>query len=738
MLRKIFVLNSITFLAAFLLFQIELIITKILLPQYGGSYLVWGACVVFFQAALFLGYLYAHIVARKIGIKKYLPFHLGLLFLPLFFFPGRGLAQINYPNWNISLVLSVFGELCLTIGPVFFVLSTISVILQVWLADSALPEKTNPYRLYALSNLGSFVALVSYPFFFEVFFGLNQQIFIWRIAYYVLVALSVSALAMVKVNNPRQREGRLWNAEGIPSRELLRWLLFSAAAVIMFLAVTNILTYEVAPIPLLWVIPLCIYLASFVLNFKQKPWCPEWITDKFYLTLCFSVVIFFLTLRRILPFTLFAVAYCLLLFNLCMFCQRNLYQSKPLDLRQLPLFYLIISFGGFIGGFVNTWIMPVISVSVLEYLLGLVLITFAFALGVRREPLGWRNMRFITYTYTVLILWPLVFKNYNFFGIVFLCLIFQWAYRRLSQNPAALFSGIFLIFCITPIIDSAWTQGNFKNIYRHRNYYGLYKVYYADGKIFLMHGTTLHGAQFMDKKKAKEAAIYYHPHTPVGGLLSSTSLPLKNVGVIGLGSGALAAYGRPQEEFDFFELDPDVSFIAQEIFTYIQDSPAKFNFIFGDARIKIKEAQDKRYDLLIVDAFSADAIPTHLLTVEAIKEYKKHLRENGIILFHISNRYLDLAPVLFNNANYLNAYSCYKNNPAEGANLALASSWFALTWDIKVLEKLVLEFKWLNTYANEYRGKLGRPWTDDYSNLVLVMKLKDFLNSIRFFAPFYW
>lgn len=733
-MRKVFILNLITFIAAFLLFQIELIISKILLPQYGGSYLVWGACVVFFQAALFLGYLYSHIISRKIGIKKYLPLHLVLLLLPLLFFPGRPLAQAGFPGWDIPLVFSVFIRLCLTIGPVFFVLSTISVILQVWLADSALPEAGNPYPLYALSNLGSFAALLSYPFFFELFFDLDQQTAIWRAAYLALVALNILAFFRVKAAVP-WREGRLWSTGNIRRMDLARWFLFSAAGVIMFLSVTNILTYEIAPIPLLWVIPLCIYLLSFTLNFKQRPWCPDWISGKFYLTLSWSLVIFFLTLKRVFPFSLAAVFFCLLLFNLCMFCQRNLYQAKPVDPRQLPLFYLIISFGGLIGGSLSTWLMPLVSVSLLEYPLGLLIVTLAYALGGRRELQGLKNMRFIVYSYAAFILWPMLFSSYNVFGIVFLFLFLQWCYCRLADKRALLFAAVLLVFTSTPVLEQFWMQENI--VFRLRNYYGTYKVSDAGGKLLLSHGTTLHGAQFLDEKKKNTPLLYYHPKTPIGGLLGSDKLSFGKIGAIGLGAGSIAAYGRPGTEFDFFEIDPDVYPVAREMFSYIARSPSRINFIFGDARIKLKESKGI-YDILIIDAFSGDSIPTHLLTVEAIQEYREHLSEGGIILFHISNRYLELAPVLYSNAVYLNAYPCYKANAAKASELLSASSWFILTWDIEVLKRLVLEFKWKNVFPPRRGFRLLRPWTDKYSNLVLVMRSRDFINSIRYLQPFYW
>lgn len=309
-MRKISILSLITFLAAFLLFQIEMIVSKILLPNFGGSYLVWGSCVVFFQAVLFLGYFFSYVILSKIRIRKYSLLYFCLSLLPLLCFPGKAFPQINAVNLSIPLVLNVFLHLIWTIGPVFFVLSTTSVILQAWLADSELEEKSNPYTLYALSNLGSFAALISYPFLFEVFFDLNQQLLLWRIMYFLLLGLIIWAVLAIKINR-ESKIIKILSLEGISRQDCLKWFLFSAAGVIMFLAVTNIITYEIAPIPLLWILPLCVYLISFVLNFKHSPWQPSWITEKFYLTFGWSVLIFFTALMRVFPFILDLVIFCL-------------------------------------------------------------------------------------------------------------------------------------------------------------------------------------------------------------------------------------------------------------------------------------------------------------------------------------------------------------------------------------------------------------------------------------------
>jgi len=634
---------------------------------------------------------------------------------------------------SMPLVLNVFWHLLWTIGPVFFVLSTASVILQSWLADSDLVEKANPYTLYAVSNLGSFAALISYPFLFEVFLDLSRQLLLWRVMYFLLLALTAFAIFTIKVNR-QSKITKIWSVEGVSKHDCLRWFLFSIAGVIMFLSVTNIITYEIAPIPLLWVVPLCIYLLSFVLIFKQKPWLPGWVIDKFYLTFAWSVLIFFMASMRVLPFILELMIMCFFLFHTCMFCQYNLNKAKPVNTESLPLFYLIIAAGGFFGGFLITWVMPLISVSISEYLLGIAVIALALVIGTQRQNLGLRNVFLIVYICIMLMYWPVFFKYYNFFGIIIILLASKICYFNLIKNPRAFFVSILAVLLTTPFIDSIWANANY--IYRHRNYYGVYKVYSEKGMNVLMHGTTIHGAQFKDKQKENQPLTYYHKLTPIGELLSSSDIHFKNIGVVGLGTGTLAAYASDKQEIDYFEIDPDMYFIANNLFTYIKNSKGKINFIFGDARIRIKEKKDKRYDLLVIDAFSGDSIPMHLLTTDAIEEYKKHLEKGGIILFHISNRYLDFIPVLFSNANYLNAYGCYKNNPEKKENMCYASSWFVLSWEIGPFNKLIREFKWIQ--YNPKKNKLVRPWTDKYSNESAIFKLVDSFDSIRYFKPFYW
>jgi SAM-dependent methyltransferase len=473
--------------------------------------------------------------------------------------------------------------------------------------------------------------------------------------------------------------------------------------------------------------------AHVVLNFKRQPFNPPWVENKFYLTFAWSIVLYFFTLMRIVPIVLDLVITGWFLFHLCMFCQRQLNKTKPDNLDNLPLFYLTVSLGGLLGGVIATWVMPLLSVWSSEYLLGLAVIAAGLSVGSKSEKLGWRGIVLIAYLCILLIAWPHFFKDYNVFGVVIILWVFKVCYSVLIKHLRAFFLSILLILVITPLICSYWTQN--KYIYLHRNYYGIYQVYIEKGKLLLNHGTTIHGVQFLDKAKANQLLAYYHITTPIGELLNGRYVG-ENIGIIGLGSGGLAAYARAGQEIDYYEIDPDMYYIASNIFSFLGLSQGKINFIFGDARITLKDAPANRYDLLIMDAFSGDAIPVHLLTIEAIQEYRKHLKPGGILLFHISNRYLNLAPVLFSNANALNAYSCWKSNDEDIKKNIFGTSWFALTWDKPVYGRFLTELGWKQYYSGR-RGLL-RAWTDKYSNMLLIISLNNFLSPLKYFKPFYW
>ncbi len=634
----------------------------------------------------------------------------------------------------MPIVIDIFGQLLGSIGIVFFVLSTTSIIFQVWLASSSLSERNNPYVLYAVSNLGSFAGLLSYPLLFELVFTLNTQLKIWRIMYLVLFCFHLIAFKVIAMKEKVRQESQALDKVGFKDKFV--WFLLSMAAAAVFLSVTNIITYEITPMPLLWVIPLCIYLLSFVLNFKKTPWCPCWIRDKLHLTAAYAIFLFFLTQKRILPLVIEIACHLFILFIFCMFCQNELNRRKPGLSHNLTTFYLLIACGGFVGGLLVSWVFPLIPTSMVEYLFGLFIIFFALIIDTKTKKIDSYRFRLIIYTTVLLLLWPTIFKGYNIFGLIMIVLIFKFIYAEFKGIPLATALSLFVILCFSPLIDLLWAPNLYT--YRHRNYYGIYRIYEKNARKFLLNGTTVHGGQYLSKQRETEPTAYYHSLTPLGKIMTCGLFNLNRIGVIGLGTGGIAAYGQSWRVIDFFELDPDVLRIASEQFTFLRKSSSKINYILGDARISLlKMPKDTKYDMLVVDAFSGDSIPVHLLTTDAISEYLKRVSDSGIILLHISNRYIGLEPVLISNARVLDLYGCISSNRASKENDAFPSIWFALTKDKNTFEKLTGQLKWSKQYSGA-GGKNIRPWTDEYSNMLGVIKIDDFLSQVKNFRLFYW
>lgn len=719
----------ITFISAFLLFQIELIVAKLFLPNYGGSYLVWGACVVFFQAVLFLGYFFAQYAIDRWGIELYRKLHAGLVLLPFLFFPGRDLA-IDQTHGQLPLVADVFVRLLVTVGPVFFVLSTVSVAWQVWLSRSDLPQRNNPYALYAVSNLGSFAALFSYPFLFELYLDLSRQLAVWRGAYLVFAALNLLAFALIGVQNHKAEKKDEGHA--VTRGEAARWLLLGAGGVVMFLSVTNIMTYEVTPVPLFWIIPLGIYLAAFVLNFKRKPWCPRWIITGIPVILGLSAMLFFIVQQGTFPAIISVILLCCFLFLLCMYCQNQLLAHKPKSDRSLAFFYVLISLGSFLGGFLTSWIIPLISINTFEYLIGLVLIASVRIFDRQGRKEGLSTILAVVGWAVLLIVWPKMFVHYSIIGMLILIAAVWFITRELGRSRWALTVCLVVIACASSNIETLYKRHEF--LYKMRNYYGIYEVY--DGKQLrtFLHGTTLHGVQLLEGDFRKMPVGYYSPASPVGQVMIENQQTFKNVALIGLGAGTLAAYGNPEQAYDFYELDPDVHKIAQKYFTYMDVSASHNTYIFGDARISLEKNAGKIYDAIIVDAFGGDSIPVHLVNKDVVEKYRGHLTGGGIILFHATNRYLGLEPVLARVAGELGAFIAAKDVPDGGFNLR--SIWVVMTWDDKTFEHMVKDNGWVPISA----GRLaGYPvWSDRYSSILPILKLDMLIGAIRAFNPFAW
>jgi hypothetical protein len=706
--KSIRVFGLINFLSAFLLFQIELIAAKLLLPRFGGSYLVWGAAMVFFQCVLLLGYLYAHAVVTRLGARTYSRAHLALIFLPFLVFPGRSLGDMA-SHAGVPLVIDVFLVLSLGIGCVFFVLSTTTVVMQSLLAASKLPERGNPYALYSVSNLGSFAALVSYPVFVEPWLDLNQQILFWRIAYAVLAVAHTALVPVVRSAESRQQS--VGKPEPIPAARALRWFLLSAAGVTAFLSVTAIVTYEIAPMPLLWVIPLGIYLLAFVLNFKQRPWCPSWISDRFHEIAALGIATFVATTFSLCPVVLSCAAYFFVLFLICMLCQNRLAVTRPSDPRGLPFFYLVIAAGGFAAGVATSWIAPLVTPGMTEFLLVFVLIFLAGAQGALRKPLGWHGVRMVWYAIVLIVSWCIMPQRAQLLGIVLLFGALQLIFSALKRNPQALLAAAISIAILTPTYLGADV------VFVRRNYYGVHRIIDKNGVRVLTHGTTIHGLQYLDPHRAVEPLGYYFRGSGIGKLLGNPAFDFGRVAIIGLGAGGILAYARDGQSVDVYEIDPLVERIARQYFTYLGTARAPVTITLGDARLQLGKSQ-ARYDLLVVDAFSGDAIPVHLLTADALALYRSKLSPGGVLLFHVSNRYLDLVPVVAANAHMVGAHAFSHVVGGEMSLAAFPSRWVAVTWDEK-MSAMLRSDGWRVCDV----GAFVRPWTDISSSVLRALNI---------------
>ena len=674
--RRALPYEAAAFLGSFLLFQLELLSAKLLLPSFGGAAYVWTGCMMFFQGALFCGYLYARAALARSAAPRYARWHLLLLLIPPLFFPiSLGLASV--PDHPLARLL---GALALSIGVPFFVLSTTSPVIQNWLEADGLEKPGESYLLYAASNAGAVSALLSYPVCFEPWMTLKTQLLVWEILYGAYAALHLFCLP------GKGGPEAVAEAKG-DCRSAILWLLLSMGPSASMLAVTNLLALDLAAVPLLWIAPLAVYLSTFILCFKRRPWYPErlslsavyfmlaWL-GAVLLTVCFSADFGggWDLLRRLWVVNKL-VFLCASLFAVCLICHRALSLSRP-RAELAPRFYLWIAAGGWLGSVLIGVLMPWLG---------------------RRTAMPELDWVFAG----AISLGALVFKDRR--GL------------RIPPGATALCAGIVVMslgfgFYVTR--SKAFSGSRRVSL---RNFYGYYTVIDSEGLRKFYHGNTLHGIEYLDAGRRDVPLLYYDRHSPLGELFGRFGGSLSSVGVVGLGAGTIAAYGRPGERIDFYELDPDVEAIAREDFSYLRLSRARVGVVTGDARLSLQARPGERYDLLVLDAFSGGAVPMHLLTREAFELYLRRLHPGGLIAVHITNRFLNFRPVLAAVAPGLGLYGAAKAvDPREAIREErYYSSWVVLSLDagkIKVLEE--------DGWRDLRRFDKGiRPWTDQYASL---------------------
>jgi hypothetical protein len=650
------------FLSAFLLFQVQPIMGRFILPWFGGTPAVWSVCLLFFQAMLLAGYAYAHWLRRP-------HIHIVLLAASLALLPAIPTrpAITDSPSARILLLLVT------SVGGPYFLLSATAPLLQKWSSS-----KRSPWRLYALSNFGSFLALLSYPFLVEPYVRLRTQAWVWS-GFYVVFTLLCGWVAWtsrpaVSTNESVQEVGPTWPT-------IFFWLGLSAAGSTLLLATTNIVTQDIAVSPFLWIAPLSIYLLTFVLAFES---------DRWYRRLPFAIAAGVLA-----PVACVAVntgigvaiwvqlgAYLAALFVLCMVCQGELRHARP-EPEHLTLFYLTIAAGGVLGGVFVALIAPRIFTEFNEYPIAL---GAACLLGL----IGWLRSG----------AWALWTRG-------------NFAIR--IPIMALLLGGLSATLTVT-------MSGSRKAVGTWRNFYGILRVTdLADPQGAtreLTHGRIKHGAQYLEQALRDRPISYYGPHSGVAMALNALPDGPRHIAVIGLGTGTIAAWGRPGDRMRFYEINPLVENIATTWFTFLPDSKAKTEVVLGDARIQM-ERERSVFDLIVVDAFSSDAIPMHLLTAEAADIYRQRLTPGGLLLFHISNRSLNLEPVTRGLAQHLNwnaAQILAQDNPSTGED---ASNWVILTENLELLQEIAQGAPHVG-WTDPKRTPIL--WTDDFASLWHVLK----------------
>lgn len=811
------------FLSALLLFLVQPMIAKMILPKFGGTPAVWNTCMVFFQAALLAGYAYAHAVPQWLGTRRQALVHLGLMLLPFLVLP-IAISESYVPPSDTYPVLPMLTLLLLTVGLPFFVISTSAPLLQKWYASTGHPMAKDPYYLYAASNLGSIAALVGYPLLIEPNLHLPDQGWYWMIGYGLLVVVT-ALCALLLWRAPHQADQStdggaiaetapttVLTAEKPPEPDVerltlgqqLHWVALAFVPSSLMLGVTTYLTTDIAAIPLLWVVPLAIYLLSFILVFSQWPLVLHW-TMTLALPVIALLLIFAMTSSLLSEWiwVIFALHLTLLAVT-SLVCHGELARTRPSP-RHLTAFYLWMSVGGVLGGLFNALLAPLIFTSIAEYPITIVLACLALpALGsgksnrwtriidlgvpavfgmlaigllIRRTLEGSLNFSELEDLFRDQPIWPVtvgllssaaivyVFRSQAgradraldvgsalalgglTMGMLMRVQPFNWDLKALPEvlqirpermllilrfGLPVLFCYVFVerptrfAFCVGAFLLATTICFDLQEDYvlhRERSFFGVMEVKRDRVSIRLNHGTTLHGKQSLDPDLKDKPNAYFHSEGPIGQVFQElkrrqSAPPLA---VIGLGTGTLACYAQPGQHLTYYEIDPAVVRIASNpvYFSYLTDAVdrgVELQVVLGDARLRMERVDDPPYGLLIVDAFSSDAIPVHLLTREALQLYLRKLAPDGIIAFHISNRYLDLGPVLLHLARDAGLDGYEEFDSQDESIDKLDSHWVVLAREPKHLGMLMADRRW-----KPLRDRPGvAVWTDDYSNLFSV------------------
>ncbi|PYS89518.1 MAG: hypothetical protein DMF64_17580 [Acidobacteria bacterium] len=753
------------FVSAALLFWVEPMVAKMLLPLLGGTPAVWNTCLLFFQATLLAGYAYALAATKRLTLKQQIIFQCALLALACISLPiALSTSTINTVPTEGNPAFWLITRLALIVGLPFFVLATTGPLLQHWFAATRHTHARDPYFLYAASNAGSLIALIAYPALLEPRFTLPRQSLLWTIGYALLIALIAScALVLARsrdeqtvneqsttneaqvTNNQEQitDNEQLTTDDHLSLRRRLRWLALAFVPSSLMLGVTTFISTDIASLPLLWVIPLALYLLTLILAFARR---------QIFSTRLLAFIMPGVTLLLVLvylsgaaqPFALILSLHLLYLFFAALTCHTLLAADRPAA-AHLAEFYLWLATGGALGGLFNALLAPAVFNSVIEYPLAIILACLLLPRTNKRsaptketEP-AWQNevtqpklqrARALDLILPVgigalTILLALVADRYvrDYVQTLALAigvpLIVSYQFRRRPLRFALALAAVMLA-------TGLHTQLNTRTLYHARNFFGVLRVTRDDDpdQHRLYNGSTLHGRQYTDLLRQCEPLSYYHREGPLGQVFAAYQAhPATNdIAIVGLGTGATAAYARADERWTFYEINPEVVGVARapEYFTYlINCAHAPVSVTLGDARLQLARAPDAHYGLIVLDAFSSDAIPVHLMTAQALDLYLAKLAPTGLIVFHISNRSLDLHPVVADLARS-RALTCVARDDTQPNQLEgkEASQWVVMARRPEDLNNLMSDPRWYTLNGDTTR----HVWTDDFSNIITIFK----------------
>jgi SAM-dependent methyltransferase len=679
-----FVLFAATILAsAFLLFEVQPLIARVILPWFGGSAAVWTACMVFFQVALLAGYAYAHFLASRVRPRLQGIVHLALLAASL-----AALPILPSDSWKPAVEGDPTGRILLlllaVVGLPYFLLSTTGPLIQAWFAR-AHPGRT-PYRLYALSNFGSMLALLSYPLAVEPFMATRMQAHAWSAGYVLFVLLAGKlAAGLLKLADAPPRVAALPGARTPRAADKTAWFALAAVPSVLLLAITHHLTQNISPIPFLWVVPLALYLLSFILCFESDGWYRRWVFLPTALALAAGMAWTLSDTNKNTTIWILIPLYCAGLFAAAMTCHGELARLRPQP-RYLTSYYLMISLGGAAGGVFVGLVAPNLFPDYYELPLGLAALLLVIVWAV------WHATRV--------------------------------ALRRSRALAATALASIASAAVVALLV---WQKAEVAadSIIMGRNFYGAVRVQQSgageSAQRMLVHGTINHGKQFIAPGRLAWPTTYYGRDSGVAlAIVATRSDAAQRVGIVGLGTGTLTAYSRAGDVYRVYEINPLVERVARKQFRYLANAPGTVEIVIGDARLSMERELDQEYDVLAIDAFSSDAIPVHLLTREAFGTYLRHVRPGGVLALHISNRYLDLAPVVRQLADSFGKYALKVEADGDDAAGTYNTTWILIADSPAAFAKIGLASA--GTPLDDEAAV--RLWTDDYSNLLGLARFK--------------